>query len=88
VLAKGGGAGVILERLRPFIERGDNSGFRFTISNALKDMTYYDAMASEVGASHATASAIRDTYAGAYGQRSDGTVPELVALLAEPASVR
>ncbi|MBF6988921.1 NAD(P)-dependent oxidoreductase [Cupriavidus sp. IK-TO18] len=88
VLAKGGGAGVILERLRPFIERGDSSGFRFTISNALKDMTYYDTMASEVGASHATASAIRETYAGAYDQRSHGTVPELVALLAEPASVR
>ncbi|CAG9172832.1 2-hydroxy-3-oxopropionate reductase [Cupriavidus pampae] len=86
VLAKGGGAGVILERLRPFIERGDSSGFRFTISNALKDMTYYDTMASELGASHATASAIRETYADAYDQRATGTVPELVALLAQPAS--
>jgi 3-hydroxyisobutyrate dehydrogenase len=86
VLAKGGGASVILERLRPFIERGDSSAFRFTISNALKDMTYYDTMASEAGASHATATAIRETYAGAYHQRASGTVPELVALLAQPAA--
>ncbi|WP_208648281.1 NAD(P)-dependent oxidoreductase [Cupriavidus plantarum] len=84
VLAKGGGAGVILERLRPFIERGDGSGFRFTISNALKDMTYYDTMAREIGASHTTSTAIRETYAGAYVQRATGTVPELVALLSQP----
>src|SRR5690554_5677124 len=30
VLGKGGGGGVILERLRPFIEAGDASGFRFS----------------------------------------------------------
>ncbi|MBP0633029.1 NAD(P)-dependent oxidoreductase [Cupriavidus sp. AcVe19-1a] len=83
VLAKGGGAGVILERLRPFIERGDASSFRFTLSNALKDMTYYDTMASELGASHATAAAIKDTYAGAYEANAGATVPELVALLAD-----
>lgn len=83
VLAKGGGAGVILERLRPFIEHGDASSFRFTISNALKDMTYYDTMASELGASHATAAAIRHTYAEAYEANAGATVPELVALLTE-----
>lgn len=83
VLAKGGGAGVILERLRPFIEHGDASSFRFTISNALKDMTYYDTMASELGASHAAAAAIRHTYAEAYEANAGATVPELVALLTE-----
>jgi 3-hydroxyisobutyrate dehydrogenase len=82
VLAKGGGAGVILERLRPFIERGDTSSFRFTVANALKDMTYYDTMASELGASHATAAAIRQTYASAYETDAAATVPELIALLA------
>ncbi|WP_263364832.1 MULTISPECIES: NAD(P)-dependent oxidoreductase [Cupriavidus] len=88
VLAKGGGAGVILERLRPFIEHGDGSGFRFTIANALKDMTYYDTMAREIGASHTTSTAIRETYSGAYVQRATGTVPELVALLAQPGSAQ
>ena len=83
VLSKGGGAGAILERLRPFIEHGDSSSFRFAISNALKDMTYYDTMASELGANHLAASAIRKTYAGAHEANASATVPELVALLTE-----
>ena len=37
VLTKGGGGGVVLERLRPFIESGDASGFRFSVANAHKD---------------------------------------------------
>lgn len=83
VLSKGGGAGVILDRLRPFIEHGDSSSFRFAISNALKDMSYYDTMATELGANHITASAIRKTYAGAHDANASATVPELVALLTE-----
>ncbi|MGT2455536.1 NAD(P)-dependent oxidoreductase [Cupriavidus basilensis] len=87
VLAQGGGAGVILERLRPFIEHRDSSSFRFTIANALKDMTYYDTMAGELGASRATASAIRQTYAGAYEANAGATVPELVALLSDTSAI-
>ncbi|MEN3364484.1 MAG: hypothetical protein V7606_1758 [Burkholderiales bacterium] len=83
ILAKGGGDGVILNRLRPYIESQDSSGFRFFISNALKDMTYYTTMAEELGAKHATADAIRQTYefAGNAGGKH-ATVPELVTLLA------
>lgn len=82
ILAKGGGNGVVLERLRPYIESRDGSGFRFTIANALKDMTYYTTMAEEAGASHRTADAVRQTYAKARKESADNaTVPELVSLL-------
>lgn len=82
ILSKGGGDSVVLNRLRPYIESRDGSGFRFTIANALKDMSYYTTMAEESGAAHHTAEAIRETYAKA---REDGnaasTVPELISLL-------
>jgi 3-hydroxyisobutyrate dehydrogenase-like beta-hydroxyacid dehydrogenase len=83
VLAKGGGDGVILGRLRPYIESRDASGFRFFNANALKDMGYYTTMAQEFGAMHGAADAIRQTYELA--TRSGGnqsTVPELVTILA------
>jgi 3-hydroxyisobutyrate dehydrogenase-like beta-hydroxyacid dehydrogenase len=83
VLAKGGGDGVILNRLRPYIESRDNSGFRFSIANALKDMSYYTTMAQESGAMHGTAKAILQTYAEASLLGSDqSTVPELITILA------
>lgn len=83
ILSKGGGDGVVLNRLRPYIESRDTSGFRFSISNALKDMGYYTTMARDAGASHGTAEAIRKTYESAY-EESDAqtTVPELVGILA------
>lgn len=52
ILSKGGGDGVVLGRLRPYIESRDASGFRFSIANALKDMGYYTTMAQETGAPH------------------------------------
>jgi 3-hydroxyisobutyrate dehydrogenase-like beta-hydroxyacid dehydrogenase len=84
ILAKGGGDGVVLNRLRPYIETGDSSGFRFSIANALKDMSYYTAMAEELGARHGTAQAIRDTYefAGKEGSMQSA-VPELVTILGD-----
>jgi 3-hydroxyisobutyrate dehydrogenase len=83
ILAKGGGDGVVLNRLRPYIESRDGSGFRFSIANALKDMSYYTTMAQEAGAAHGTAEAIRQTYeeAGKKGT-PQSTVPELIDLLA------
>ena len=82
VLAKGGGDSVVLERMRPFIEAHDDSGFRFTIANALKDLGYYASMAAELGAAATTAEAIRQTYARAAEGHAQSSVPELVALLA------
>lgn len=83
VLAKGGGDGVILGRLRPYIESGDASGFRFLNANALKDMGYYTAMAEEFGAMHGAADAVRKIYEmGVRTGGSPSTVPELVSILA------
>lgn len=85
VLAKGGGDSVVLERMRPFIEARDDSGLRFTIANALKDLGYYSSMAAELGAATITAEAIRHTYARAAEGHAQSSVPELVALLADQA---
>jgi 3-hydroxyisobutyrate dehydrogenase-like beta-hydroxyacid dehydrogenase len=87
ILAKGGGDGVILNRLRPYIETRDSSGFRFSIANALKDMSYYTTMAQESGAMHGTADAIRQTYANASKDGpAQSTVPELVTILLDAAA--
>lgn len=89
VLASGGGDGVILNRLRPYIESGDNSGFRFFLANALKDMNYYVTMAQEFDAMRGTADAIRQTYEMASKQGgAQSTVPELVTILADARSRR
>lgn len=84
VLSKGGGGGTALERLKPFLTQQDPSGLRFTMSNALKDLGYYTAMAQDSGAPHVIAEGVRQTLTQAVdstgGQR---LLPELVAVLAE-----
>lgn len=82
VLAKGGGSGVALERLRPYLLQQDPSGLRFFMSNALKDMDYYTTMAQDAGAAHGIAQAVRDTFAQAVAEGGpQRLVPELVPLL-------
>ncbi len=84
VLAKGGGGGVILERMKPFLLEGDSSGFTFTLSNALKDLTYYGAMTNSLGAANGVAESARALYAGAVDQGHQARpVPELIAILSE-----
>ena len=84
VLARGGGQGVVLDRLRPFIEAGDDESFRFTIANAAKDMDYYATMAREIGAARDTAEAVRNAYTGAAaGGHASSTVPTLIELFAQ-----
>ncbi|MFQ3789126.1 NAD(P)-dependent oxidoreductase [Halomonas sp. A29] len=82
VLGKGGGGGVVLERLRPFIESGDPSGFRFSVANALKDIGYYRTMTEDLAAEGGVAEAVMALYRQAsdsgYAERP---VPELVRLL-------
>ncbi len=79
VLAKGGGGGVALERLRPYLLAQDPGGLRFSMSNALKDMGYYSAMARDGEAARGIAQAVHDSFALAV---ADGgpqrLVPELV----------
>jgi 3-hydroxyisobutyrate dehydrogenase-like beta-hydroxyacid dehydrogenase len=84
VLGKGGGAGVVFDRLRPFILEGDASGFTFTLSNALKDLTYYKAMADDLGAVNTLAQAAQALYADAVETGNAArAIPELIAILAE-----
>ena len=82
VLAKGGGGGVALERLRPYLLQQDPSGLRFFMSNALKDLGYYTTMAQDGAAAHGIAQAVHDTFASAVAEGGpQRLVPELVAIL-------
>jgi 3-hydroxyisobutyrate dehydrogenase len=84
VLGKGGGAGVVFERLKPFIEAQDSSAFRFSIANSNKDMGYYVAMAEDLGAARRAATAIHDVYDGACRTGHEkAPVPELITVLSE-----
>ncbi len=85
VLAKGGGAGVALERLRPFLVAQDASALRFSMGNALKDLNYYTDMASEGEAARTIAQAVQGTFEQAVARGgADALVPELVAQLSAP----
>lgn len=82
ILAKGGGHGAALDRLRPYMLEHDSSALRFSMSNAQKDLGYYNTMAGETGAVHDIADSIFKTFASAVAQAGPDTfVPELVTLL-------
>lgn len=82
VLGNGGGAGVVLERLRPYIVSEDPSGFRFSLANAFKDVGYYNAMAEGFGASREIAGTIEELYRKVNEQgNGERWIPELVKLL-------
>lgn len=84
VLAKGGGGGAALERLRPYLLARDPSGIRFSISNAHKDLGYYATMARETEARHAIADAVLGTLeAGLKASDAQTLLPSLVSLLAD-----
>jgi 3-hydroxyisobutyrate dehydrogenase-like beta-hydroxyacid dehydrogenase len=85
VLGKGGGGGVALERLKPYLLARDTSGLKFAMGNAQKDLGYYTQMARDTQAVHAIADAVHGTYTAAVAQAGPQTmVPELVKLLAQP----
>ncbi|MBS9402333.1 NAD(P)-dependent oxidoreductase [Halomonas sp. TRM85114] len=84
VLGKGGGGGVIFERLRPFIASADPSGFRFSVANANKDLGYYHAMTEQLGVSDGVAAAVHHLYAGIEDQGV--SVPEVIRVLQENVS--
>jgi 3-hydroxyisobutyrate dehydrogenase-like beta-hydroxyacid dehydrogenase len=82
VLARGGGGGTALERLKPYLLAGDPGGLRFTLANACKDLGYYGQMAQDAQASHAVADAVRSTLKSALDRAGGHTlVPELAGLL-------
>ncbi|THJ33440.1 NAD(P)-dependent oxidoreductase [Lampropedia aestuarii] len=84
ILAAGGGAGVPLERLRPYIVSQDASGLPFAMANAYKDLNYYVQMAGDSQSAQRIGQAVQQTYGAAVDSGGANTfVPELVRLLAE-----
>ena len=82
VLAMGGGWGAALERLKPTLATGDTSGLRFSMSNALKDLSYYNQMAIDTQADHTVAQAVKNTLEAACQEGDpNALVPELIGLL-------
>jgi len=82
VLAKGGGGGTALNRVSPFILEGDPSGLRFSLSNALKDLGYYTAMAEDSQSASLIAQGIQQTMKNGLERGNDQTLlPELTAIL-------
>ncbi len=89
VLATGGGDSTVLRRLRPYIESGDDSAFRFALANAFKDMGYYMDMAAGSKVASPGAAAVHQTYALAMNLGGgEGIVPNLIDLLGELHGVR
>jgi 3-hydroxyisobutyrate dehydrogenase-like beta-hydroxyacid dehydrogenase len=87
VLAKGGGGGTALERIRPYLLAGDPSGLRFTIANACKDLGYYNQMAGDLGAAQSIAAGVLATLQAASSRAGDkALLPELATLLVEQRS--
>jgi 3-hydroxyisobutyrate dehydrogenase-like beta-hydroxyacid dehydrogenase len=86
VLAKGGGGGTALERVKPFLLAQDPSGLRFSIANACKDLGYYNTMAADSGAAKDIAAAVLSTLEAALAHSEPGSfVSQLSAVLAKPA---
>lgn len=81
VLGAGGGGGVVLERLRPYISSQDPSGFRFSMANASKDLGYYQTMTDELAVERGVAHAVRDLYHSVDDQNL--LIPELIGVLEE-----
>ncbi|KIT15507.1 NAD(P)-dependent oxidoreductase [Jannaschia aquimarina] len=64
---------------------GNRDSHKFTLTNALKDMTYLASMAGAAGIANPVGAAIRNSYAGAVSQGGDGSedyVPHLVDFVA------
>jgi len=89
VLAAGGGKGVVLDRLTPYILHKDPSGFRFSLSNALKDMTYLASCAQSNGVANPMGAAVRNSFATAVGMgNAQRFVPMLSDIVAEQNGVK
>ncbi|MBL6927620.1 MAG: NAD(P)-dependent oxidoreductase [Rhodospirillales bacterium] len=89
VLQTGGGDSTILRRVRPYLEQDDVSAFRFSISNACKDMGYYVGMAAAAKVPSGVAAAAHQTYvlAEAQGQGAN-PVPKMIDFIGKLADVK
>jgi 3-hydroxyisobutyrate dehydrogenase-like beta-hydroxyacid dehydrogenase len=81
VLAKGGGGGIALERMKPYLLARDTSAVRFSIANARKDLAYYNEMAADAGSPREIAAAVLSTLETALRRAPDALIPEVATLL-------
>lgn len=82
ILSQGGAGGVALERVRPYLTTGDIGPLKFTVTNARKDLSYYNTMAQEAQAFRVLADAVLGTLDGvAQAGNGQAMVPQLVDLL-------
>ena len=79
VLGAGGGGGVVLERLRPYIANNDPSGFKFSVANASKDLGYYHTMTEDLAVEGGIAEAVRNLYKSVEDQSLP--IPALIGVL-------
>jgi len=61
ILSRGGAGGTALERIKPYLLHDDPTGLRFSLANALKDISYYTDMVAQMGAAGAVAEGVRAT---------------------------
>lgn len=61
VLKKGGGSGVALDRVSPFLLEGDTTKLKFSVANAYKDLSYYAAMTDNLGVTNKIAAGVHQT---------------------------
>ncbi|WP_071058264.1 NAD(P)-dependent oxidoreductase [Pelistega sp. MC2] len=83
ILDAGGGQGVVLNRMKPYIQSNDDSSFRFALSNAYKDLSYYTEMTTDNHDYQVVAEAIKQTFASCLAEKPAATLPEIVSLLAQ-----
>ncbi len=81
VLRSGGGDSVALKRLTPYVLHGDEGGFRFSLANCYKDLTYYVNMADNHGVPSMVAHALHQLFELASSMGGDRAVPRLIDLL-------
>ena len=82
VLAAGGGASVVLDRMTPFMLQKEVGGFAFTLANSAKDLGYYTQMCSELNAQANIAHSINETFSEQVAQgNGDAFVPYLIDFL-------
>lgn len=81
-LAKGGGGGVALQRIGPYLTEGETAQMRFSIANGAKDISYYAAMAAAMGAADGIAKGVSATLTGLV-ERGEGEafMPQAATLL-------
>ncbi|MEM7462100.1 MAG: NAD(P)-dependent oxidoreductase [Pseudomonadota bacterium] len=79
VLNKGGGHGVVLDRMAPYILDGDLESFRFSLANGAKDTGYYKEMSQDLALNGVLAEAVCRLYQQQV-DNGDGAkyVPEMI----------